>query len=82
LKNTPGAKSEQVVREVIAMVREDIGAVAAFKQALVVARLPKTRSGKILRKTLRAIADGDDYAVPSTIEDPATLDEVKEALQG
>jgi propionyl-CoA synthetase len=70
------------VREVIAMVREDIGAVAAFKQALVVARLPKTRSGKILRKTLRAIADGDDYVVPSTIEDPATLDEVKEALQG
>jgi propionyl-CoA synthetase len=82
LKNTQGANPEQVVREVIAMVREDIGAVAAFKQALVVARLPKTRSGKILRKTLRSIADGDDYQVPSTIEDPAALDEVKQVLQG
>ena len=70
------------MREVIAMVREDIGAVAAFKQAMVVARLPKTRSGKILRKTLRSIADGDEYVVPSTIEDPAALDEVKEVLQG
>jgi propionyl-CoA synthetase len=82
LKNTQGATPEQVVREVIAMVREDIGAVAAFKQAMVVARLPKTRSGKILRKTLRSIADGDEYVVPSTIEDPAALDEVKEVLQG
>ena len=49
---------------------------AAFKQALVVARLPKTRSGKILRATMRAIADGRDYAVPSTIDDPAILDEI------
>ena len=62
------------------MVRRDIGAVAAFKQALVVPRLPKTRSGKILRKTLRAIVDGDDYTLPSTIEDPAALDEIKSLL--
>ena len=77
LKNMEGAAAEQVIEEVIAMVRKDIGAVAAFKEALVVARLPKTRSGKILRKTLRAIVDGDDYVVPSTIEDPAALDEIK-----
>ena len=62
------------------MVRQDIGAVAAFKEALVVGRLPKTRSGKILRKTLRAMVDGDDYVVPSTIEDPAALDEIRVLL--
>ena len=76
LKNATGANPEQIIDEVIAMVRQDIGAVAAFKQALVVQRLPKTRSGKILRKTLRAIVDGDDYVLPSTIEDPAALDEI------
>jgi propionyl-CoA synthetase len=80
LKNTEGANPEQIVDEVIALVRQDIGAVAAFKQALVVARLPKTRSGKILRKTLRAIVDGDEYTLPSTIEDPAALDEIKALL--
>ena len=77
LKNTDGVNPDQVVDEVIALVRQDIGAVAAFKQALVVARLPKTRSGKILRKTLRAIVDGEEYVLPSTIEDPAALDEIK-----
>jgi len=81
LKNTEGATAEQIVSDVIDMVRQDIGAVAAFKHAVVVARLPKTRSGKILRKTLRAIVDGDDYTVPSTIEDPAALDEIKTLLQ-
>jgi propionyl-CoA synthetase len=80
LKNTEGANPKQIVDEVIALVRQDIGAVAAFKQALVVARLPKTRSGKILRKTLRAIVDGDEYTLPSTIEDPAALDEIKALL--
>jgi len=80
LKNTEGANPSQIVDEVIALVRQDIGAVAAFKQALVVARLPKTRSGKILRKTLRAIVDGDEYTLPSTIEDPAVLDEIKALL--
>ena len=80
LKNADGVDPDTVVSELIAMVRQDIGAVAAFKEALVVGRLPKTRSGKILRKTLRAMVDGDDYVVPSTIEDPAVLDEIKTLL--
>jgi propionyl-CoA synthetase len=80
LKNTEGAEPAQIVQELVALVRQDIGAVAAFKEALVVARLPKTRSGKILRKTLRAMVDGDEYTVPSTIEDPASLDEIKALL--
>ena len=60
--------------------RERIGPVAFFKQAAVVPRLPKTRSGKILRGTIRKIADGAEYAVPPTIEDPATLEEMGAAL--
>lgn len=72
----------QVVREVVQMVRERIGPVAAFKQALVVARLPKTRSGKILRGTMRQIADGESWNMPATIDDPAILDEITEALAG
>ena len=80
LKNTEGVRPDEIVQELIALVRQDIGAVAAFKEALVVGRLPKTRSGKILRKTLRAMVDGDDYVVPSTIEDPASLDEIKALL--
>ncbi len=80
LKNTEDAKPDQIVDELVALVRQDIGAVAAFKEAIVVGRLPKTRSGKILRKTLRAMVDGDDYVVPSTIEDPASLDEIKALL--
>ena len=80
LKNADDVDPDTVVSELIAMVRQDIGAVAAFKEALVVGRLPKTRSGKILRKTLRAMVDGDDYVVPSTIEDPAVLDEIKTLL--
>jgi len=67
--------------ELVALIRERIGAVAAFRRALVVARLPKTRSGKILRATMRAIADGKDYRVPSTIDDPAILDEISDALK-
>jgi propionyl-CoA synthetase len=70
----------EVEAELVALVRERIGAVAAFKQAGVVPRLPKTRSGKILRATMRAIADGRDYTVPSTIDDPAILDEIGDAL--
>ncbi|MFT5220698.1 MAG: propionyl-CoA synthetase [Gammaproteobacteria bacterium] len=80
LKNSTNIDPEKVVSELVALVRQDIGAVAAFKQAVVVARLPKTRSGKILRKTLRAIVDGEDYVMPSTIEDPAALDEIKALL--
>ena len=82
LKNSADANPEQIVQELISMVRQEIGAVAAFKEALVVARLPKTRSGKILRKTLRCIVDGEPYTVPSTIDDPASLDEIKAQLEG
>jgi len=80
LKDTEGVRPDEIVQELIALVRQDIGAVAAFKEALVVGRLPKTRSGKILRKTLRAMVDGDDYVVPSTIEDPSALDEIRVLL--
>ena len=72
---------ETLEAEVVRLIREHIGAVASFKQAFIVSRLPKTRSGKILRGTLRAIADGAQYQVPSTIDDPASLDEIKEALR-
>ena len=57
--------------------RERIGPVAAFKTAMVVERLPKTRSGKILRGTMRRIADGEEYTTPATIDDPAILDEIE-----
>ena len=71
----------EIEREVIQLVRERIGPVAAFKTVLNVKRLPKTRSGKILRATMRAIADGDDYKMPATIDDPAILDEITAALR-
>jgi propionyl-CoA synthetase len=66
--------------ELVQMVRAKIGPIASFKRALVVDRLPKTRSGKILRGTMRAIADGREYHMPSTIDDPTTLDEIRDAL--
>ena len=72
----------EIVSEVVAMVREQIGPVAAFKQAVVVNGLPKTRSGKILRGTMQKIADNEEYKMPATIDDPAVLDEMDEALQG
>jgi propionyl-CoA synthetase len=62
------------------MVRDQIGPVASYKESVIVVRLPKTRSGKILRGTIRKIADGDKYSVPSTIDDPAALDEIKTSL--
>ena len=65
----------------MATVREEIGPVAAFRDVTVVDALPKTRSGKILRKTMREIADGGDDTVPSTIEDPAVLDALAAALR-
>ena len=72
--------SDEVEREAIELVRDRIGPVASFKAALVVAGLPKTRSGKILRGTMRKIADGEDYPPPATIDDPAVLDEIRGAL--
>ena len=73
--------SEAVSAEAVALVRDKIGPVAAFKNAIVVARLPKTRSGKILRATMRAIAEDRPYKMPATIDDPAILDEIKTALK-
>ena len=72
---------EQVVRELVDRVRERIGPVAFFKTATVVKRLPKTRSGKILRGTMRRLADGQEVRVPPTIDDPAILDEIRGVLQ-
>jgi propionyl-CoA synthetase len=62
------------------MVRDKVGPVAAFKTAIVVKRLPKTRSGKILRGTVRKIADNEEYKMPATIDDPTILDEIKQDL--
>jgi propionyl-CoA synthetase len=72
---------EDIVAENVQLVRQQIGPVAAFKQATVVERLPKTRSGKILRGTMQKIADAEEYRMPATIDDPVILDEIDEALQ-
>ncbi|MCW2247202.1 propionyl-CoA synthetase [Azospirillum fermentarium] len=74
--------NEDIVKEVVALVREKIGPVADFKRAVVVERLPKTRSGKILRGTMQKIADDQEYKTPATIDDPAILSEIADALQG
>ncbi len=70
-----------ITAELVQMVRKDIGPLACFKSAIAVERLPKTRSGKILRGTMRKIADGQEYKVPSTIEDPTSLDVIQEAAK-
>ncbi|MCQ4633853.1 propionyl-CoA synthetase [Shinella sp. CPCC 100929] len=80
LKSGVSRESSLVEQEVIALVRERIGPVAAFKTALCVKRLPKTRSGKILRGTMQKIADKQDWKMPATIDDPAILDEIAEVL--
>jgi propionyl-CoA synthetase len=72
---------EKIETEVVKLVRDKIGPVAAFKTAIVVSRLPKTRSGKILRGTMKKIADEDPWSTPATIEDPNALDEIKQALE-
>jgi len=72
---------EEIEKEAVALVREKIGPVAAFKQALVVGRLPKTRSGKILRGTMRDIADGAEWNLPATIDDPEILEEIGALLK-
>ncbi|MEO1578404.1 MAG: propionate-CoA ligase PrpE [Pseudomonadota bacterium] len=73
--------AQEVVGEVVKSVRDQIGPVAAFKLAVVVDRLPKTRSGKILRGTMVKIADGAEFKMPATIDDPVILDEIRDALQ-
>jgi propionyl-CoA synthetase len=70
-----------IVEELIAIVRDQVGPVANFRQVGIVSRLPKTRSGKVLRGTMRQIADGEPYRMPPTIDDPATLDEVRAVVE-
>ena len=82
LNSGAGRQDADVVAECVKLVREKIGPVAAFKLAVVVDRLPKTRSGKILRATMVKIADSEAFKLPATIDDPAILDEIKVALQG
>jgi propionyl-CoA synthetase len=80
LKSGANRDHGDIVEELVRMVRDHIGAVACFKQAVVVKRLPKTRSGKILRGTMRRMADGEKVKPPPTIDDPAILDEIKETI--
>ena len=80
LKSGVDRTEDEIVGELVQMVRNDIGPVAAFKQAAVVKRLPKTRSGKILRGTIKKIADGEEYRMPATIDDPDILVEIGEDL--
>jgi propionyl-CoA synthetase len=82
LKNGVDRDHAEITKEVVQLVRDEIGPVAAFKLAIVVDRLPKTRSGKILRGTMQKIADSETYKLPATIDDPAILSEISEALQG
>lgn len=80
LKSGVTQSAEDILTELVALVREEIGPVASFKEAHIVARLPKTRSGKILRKCLRQVVNGEELTVPSTIDDPKSLDEIAEQL--
>jgi propionyl-CoA synthetase len=81
LKSGVTRSQEEIIAELVQMVRKDLGAVASFKKAVVVKRLPKTRSGKILRGTMRKIADGEEFKIPSTIDDPVILDEIGDSLK-
>ena len=73
--------TDEIITEAVAAIRKKIGPVAAFRKCTVVPRLPKTRSGKVLRATMRKIADGEDFSIPATIDDPAILDEITDVLQ-
>jgi len=81
IKDGTSIEEDKLEEELIATIREKIGAVAYFKNATIVKRLPKTRSGKILRKIICHIADGVDYAMPSTIDDPLILTEISDKLR-
>lgn len=81
LRSNAARDLSEVERELVGMVRDRIGPVAAFKQVVAVKRLPKTRSGKILRSTMQKIADGQEWTMPTTIDDPAILSEIEEALR-
>ena len=80
LKSGVSRAGDEIIKELVSDVREKIGPVAAFKLAVIVARLPKTRSGKILRGTIQKIANGQEFAMPATIDDPVILDEIADAL--
>ena len=73
--------TDELEKELIALIRERIGAVATFKTAVSVKRLPKTRSGKVLRGTMQKIADSVAFRMPAAIDDPAILDEISDALK-
>jgi len=81
LKSGVKRDPQTLIQELVDLVRDQIGPVAAFKTVVIVERLPKTRSGKILRGTMKAIADGKDYKLPATIDDPAILGEIQQALE-
>ena len=81
LKTGVQKSQEEIQKECVKMIRDKIGPVAAFKTAIVIKRLPKTRSGKVLRGTMRKIADKEEYKAPATIDDPAILHEIKESLK-
>ncbi|MFN9955755.1 MAG: AMP-binding enzyme [bacterium] len=70
-----------LVAELVRRVRDEVGPVASFQRCHIVTRLPKTRSGKVLRATMRAIADGRPFDIPATIEDPAVIDEIRAVLE-
>ena len=72
---------KQIEKEIVALVREKIGAVASLKNVMIVNRLPKTRSGKILRKLLRTMLDGKEFQIPSTIDDETIVEEIREKIK-
>ncbi len=80
LKSGVTESNADTQKSLVKLIRDKIGPLACYKETIIVERLPKTRSGKILRKTMRQIVDGEEYVVPSTIDDPAILDEVKEQI--
>jgi propionyl-CoA synthetase len=81
LKSGVNRPPAEIEKECVALIRDKIGPVASFRLAITVARLPKTRSGKILRGTIKKIADGEPWTMPATIDDPAILDEIGGALK-
>jgi len=80
LKDGINIEADALQAELVQMVRDGVGAIANFKRAVVVKRLPKTRSGKILRQVMRKLVDGEEYVVPSTIDDPQIIDEISATL--
>jgi len=80
LKNGTTKSEADITTECVSMIRQKLGPVAAYKKTIVLKRLPKTRSGKVLRGTMRKIADREEFNLPPTIDDPLILDEIKESL--